>query len=280
MPLFEPVEGVHRRRGRADHRGVLPAGRGPGRALGLRRGPARAARRGQGQGQGQRACGTSSCPTPRPARACRTSTTPTSPIELGKNPLASECLNCSAPDTGNMEVLERVGTPEQKEQWLEPLLTGEIRSAYAMTEPDVAVVGRQEHRLLGRARRRRVGDQRREVLHLRRRRPPLQDHDRDGADQPRRAAAPAASRRSSCRWTRPGVEILGPMHVFGEDDAPHGHMHLRFTDVRVPGRQHAARRGPGLRDLPGAPRPRPHPPLHALDRRRRAGPRADGPSAA
>ncbi len=58
--------------------------------------------------------------------------------ELGKNPLASQCLNCSAPDTGNMEVLERVGTAEQKELWLKPLLNGEIRSAYALPEPDLA----------------------------------------------------------------------------------------------------------------------------------------------
>jgi len=58
--------------------------------------------------------------------------------ELGKQPLASETLNCSAPDTGNMEVLERVGTPEQKERWLKPLLNGEIRSCFAMTEPNLA----------------------------------------------------------------------------------------------------------------------------------------------
>src|ERR1700687_4244008 len=61
--------------------------------------------------------------------------------ELGKSPLASETMNCSAPDTGNMEVIERVGTREQKEKWLKPLLGGGVRSAYAMTEPNGASAG-------------------------------------------------------------------------------------------------------------------------------------------
>jgi acyl-CoA dehydrogenase len=154
-------------------------------------------------------------------------------FELGKNPLAPECLNCSAPDTGNMEVLERVGTPEQKKQWLEPLLAGEIRSAYAMTEPDVASSDAKNIRCKA------VRDGSEWVING-------EKYYISGAGDPRckimivmvqtSADGPAHKRQSQILvpMDTPGVEILGPMHVFGEDDAPHGHMHLRFTDVRVP----------------------------------------------
>jgi len=153
--------------------------------------------------------------------------------ELGKNPIASECFNCSAPDTGNMEVLERVGTPEQKKRWLEPLLAGEIRSAYAMTEPDVAssdaknlecravkdgdewLINGEKFYISG------AGDPRCKIMIC------MLRTSQDG---------PPHSRHSQILvpMDTPGVEILGAMSVFGEDDAPHGHMHLRFTDVRVP----------------------------------------------
>ncbi len=154
-------------------------------------------------------------------------------IELGKNPLASESMNCSAPDTGNMEVLERVGTPEQKEQWLKPLLNGEIRSAYIMTEPDVAssdakqiacqavrdgdeyVINGEKYWSSG------AGDPRCKIMIV------MLQTDPDG---------PPHKRQSQILVPRdtPGVEIRGAMHVFGEDDAPHGHMHIRFNNVRVP----------------------------------------------
>jgi acyl-CoA dehydrogenase len=153
--------------------------------------------------------------------------------ELGKSPIASECLNCSAPDTGNMEVLERVGTPEQKKRWLEPLLNGEIRSAYAMTEPDLAssdakniacraelvgdewVINGEKYYISG------AGDPRCKIMIV------MVQTDPD---------APPHLRQSQILvpMETPGVEILGGMHVFGKDDAPHGHMHLRFTDCRVP----------------------------------------------
>lgn len=153
--------------------------------------------------------------------------------ELGKAPLASESLNCSAPDTGNMEVLERVGTPEQKEEWLKPLLAGEIRSAFAMTEPDVASSDARNIETRAQL----VGDEwviNGEKYYI------------SGAGDPRckimitmvktSPNAPPHLQQSQILVPidTPGVDILGPMHVFGDDDAPHGHMHIKFTDVRVP----------------------------------------------
>ena len=152
---------------------------------------------------------------------------------MGKNPLASETLNCSAPDTGNMEVLERVGTKEQKEKWLKPLLAGEIRSAFAMTEPDVAssdaknvamsavlengewVLNGEKYYISG------AGDPRCKIMIVMVKTSPEAETFR----QQSQILVPIDT---------PGVEIVGPMHVFGHDDAPHGHMHIRFTDVRVP----------------------------------------------
>jgi acyl-CoA dehydrogenase len=153
--------------------------------------------------------------------------------ELGKSPLASECMNCSAPDTGNMEVLERVGTPEQKAQWLKPLLNGEIRSAYAMTEVhhassdarNIATVARLE------------GNE--WVING-------EKHYISGAGSPRckllitmvrsNPEAPSHQQQSMILVPKdaPGVKIIGAMHVFGEDHAPHGHMHIVFDNVRVP----------------------------------------------
>jgi acyl-CoA dehydrogenase len=153
--------------------------------------------------------------------------------ELGKNPLASETLNCSAPDTGNMEVLERVGTPEQKEQWLKPLLNGEIRSAYVMTEPGMASSDAKNIDC------RAVLDGDEWVING-------EKYYASGAGDPRckimivmvKTSPDAPSHRQQSQilvpMGTPGVEILGGMHVFGRDDAPHGHMHIRFTNCRVP----------------------------------------------
>lgn len=153
--------------------------------------------------------------------------------ELGKNPLASETMNCSAPDTGNMEVLERIGTAEQKEKWLKPLLAGEIRSAYAMSEPNVAssdaknistsavlengewVINGEKFYISG------AGDPRCKIMITMVKTSP----DAATFKQQSQILVPIDT---------PGVEILGPMHVFGHDDAPHGHMHIKFTNVRVP----------------------------------------------
>lgn len=153
--------------------------------------------------------------------------------ELGKSPLASQSMNCSAPDTGNMEVLERVGTEAQKRDWLEPLLNGEIRSAYAMTEPNVAssdaknisttavldgdewVINGEKYYISG------AGDPRCKILITMVKTSP----DATPFKQQSQILVPMDA---------PGLEILGAMEVFGEDHAPYGHMHLRFDNVRVP----------------------------------------------
>jgi len=154
--------------------------------------------------------------------------------EMGKSHLAAEVFNCNAPDTGNMEVLERYGTDEHKERWLSRLLEGEIRSAYLMTEPDVASSDATNISLSAT----RDGDE--YVL----------DGEKwwaSGAGDPRCALYivmvntpdPERSRHQQHSMVlvdakTPCIEKLRPMQVYGHDDAPHGHMHIRFTGVRVP----------------------------------------------
>lgn len=154
--------------------------------------------------------------------------------EMGRTPLGAEVFNCSAPDTGNMEVFERYGTDKMKADWLAPLLEGEIRSAYLMTEPDVAssdatnismscardgddyVLNGEKYWASG------AGDPRCKVYIV---------MVKTGGDE-----LPVHKRQSMIVVPQetPGIEILRPMMVFGHDDAPHGHMHVKFTDVRVP----------------------------------------------
>lgn len=153
--------------------------------------------------------------------------------EMGRSHLAAEAFNCSAPDTGNMEVLHKYGSDEQKAKWLVPLMNGEIRSAYAMTEPGVAssdatniqteavldgdewVINGEKHYISG------AGDPRCKILIV------MVKTD---------ASAHKYVQQSQILvpMDTPGVENLRAMNVFSMDDAPHGHMHQRYTNVRVP----------------------------------------------
>jgi len=152
---------------------------------------------------------------------------------MGRSPIAPEICNCSAPDTGNMEVLHLFATKEQKERWLRPLLAGEIRSAFAMTEPDVAssdatnislpiVRDGDEFVLDGRKWwTTGAGDPRCEFLIVM------------GVTSP---DAPPHRRQSMVLvpMATPGVKVVRALQVFGYDDAPHGHVEIAFDNVRVP----------------------------------------------
>src|SRR5215218_11525377 len=151
----------------------------------------------------------------------------------GRNLLAAEATNCAAPDTGNMEILAEFGSPEQQEQWLVPLLNGEIRSCFAMTEPWVASSDATNIR----ARIERAGDE--YVINGRK-------WWSTGAGDPRCAlaivmgktdtSAPRHEQQSMILvpLDTQGVRVERTLPVFGYDDAPHGHAEISFSDARVP----------------------------------------------
>ena len=153
--------------------------------------------------------------------------------EMGKSHIASEAMNCSAPDTGNMEVIARYGNEKHQEEWLQPLLDGKIRSAFSMTEPGTAssdATNMQATAVLD-------GDE--YVING-------EKWWTSGAGDPRckilifmcvtNPDNPRHQRHSMILvpMETEGVEIIKMMHVFGYDDAPHGHAHMKFTNVRVP----------------------------------------------
>ena len=152
---------------------------------------------------------------------------------MGTCHIASEAMNCAAPDTGNMEVIARYGNEKHQEEWLQPLLDGEIRSAFAMTEPGVgssdatnmqatAVLDGDEYVINGEKWwTSGAGDPRCKILVF------MAVTNPDAAKHQRHSMmlVPMESE---------GIEIQKMMHVFGYDDAPHGHAHIKFNNVRIP----------------------------------------------
>ena len=153
--------------------------------------------------------------------------------EMGKSHIAAEVFNCSAPDTGNMEVIHKYGTEAQKKQWLEPLMAGQIRSCFGMTEPAVAssdatnvsttavldgdewVINGEKHWISG------AGDPRCKIMICM----VKTDPNAPRHQQQSQILVPLDAK---------GVEIIRALQVFHMDDAPHGHMHLKLNNVRVP----------------------------------------------
>lgn len=170
--------------------------------------------------------------------------------QMGRTAHGAEAMNCSAPDTGNMEVLARYCNEEQKREWLQPLLDGKIRSAFCMTEKGVAssdatniqlsIKRDGDHYVLNGTKwwASGAGDPRCKLLLV-------MGKTSNSGDRYRQQSLVIVPRDT------PGVKVVRPMHVFGYDDAPHGHMEVEFTNVRVPVKNIVWEEGRGFEIIQG-----------------------------